>query len=155
MLDNLYRAITTINNSQSYVDLTYESPRLLQMNYSITNAAFLFPWLAMMYLAWVYYHRRQMSRLVPKIKEDSQDTSRKAYRELILFFIAFSLIKLVVGFTVDQPWDYFKDAYDIPARSIEGFLLIEFANLGVMATILIVIVTSIEIHDWRRNKQRM
>lgn len=61
---------------------------------------------------------------------------------------------MIVTLLVDQPWDNFREAYDIRGRSIDALLLIKFASAGLMAAILVVIVGAVEFYDRIRSKQR-
>jgi len=51
---------------------------------------------------------------------------------------------------VDNHWDNFRHAFKLPARSVDGLLLVGFAHVGMYALLLITLILLIEITDWLR-----
>ena len=122
------------------------------MEYSTINALFISLPIAIAYLAITYYFRRRVIRLRPSGSFDTQVTSYKTTREAIVVLILVILLRMLVASLIDDHWDNLRHTYDIPARSIDALLLVGFANAGLMAALLVALVSFIEIYDFLRRK---
>ena len=120
------------------------------MEYSIANALFISLPVGIAYFLFVNYARRRRARLTDRQNVQGPIINLDTNWQAVSIFLTVTILRVLAAIIVDNHWDNFRHAFKLPARSVDGLLLVGFAHVGMYALLLITLILLIEITDWLR-----